>query len=72
MGQKRAHHHHSHHAQKFIAHAVRHKGALHRALGIPEDQRIPTRTLEALATHAKGRLKKQAQLALTLRHLHGR
>lgn len=43
------------------------KGALHEQLHIPEDKKIPTKTLEK-ATHAKSRLlKKRANLALNYR-----
>jgi hypothetical protein len=42
------------------------KGALHRQLGIPEGQKIPTSTLERDA-HAGGKLGKRANLALRYR-----
>jgi hypothetical protein len=46
----------------------KHKGALHRALGVPEGQIIPLAMLEK-AAKAPGRLGKQARLALVLRGL---
>jgi hypothetical protein len=58
-------------ARKWIKRATRRKGALHRALGIPLDQTIPTRTLR-VAARAAGRIGRQARLALTLRNLRRR
>lgn len=59
-------------ARKYwIRPATRRRGALHRALGIPLDQRIPTRTLRAVAK-VTGRLGRQARLALTLRGMRRR
>jgi len=52
---------------------AKHKGALHRALGIPMGQRIPDRTLIA-ATHRPGHVGRMAREAATLRslpHHHG-
>ena len=56
--------------RRWIADALaRHRpGALHRQLGIPETERIPVRTLEAVA-RAPGLAGKRARLALTLRRL---
>ena len=44
------------------------KGALHRQLGIPEDERIPIALLKE-ASHAPGKLGKRARMALTLRRI---
>lgn len=52
----------------FIAPAIKHPGALHRQLGIPEGQRIPLRTLER-AARAPGKLGERARFALNLRRL---
>jgi len=43
-----------------------HKGALHRQLGIPEDETIPVSTLHK-AAHAPGKLGLRARLALVFR-----
>jgi len=51
----------------------KHKGALHRALGIPEGERIPTSTLKR-AVHQGGHVGHMALFALNvrgLRHHHG-
>lgn len=45
-----------------------HKGRLHRALGIPEGTKIPA-TLLASAAKRKGRVGREARMALTLRHM---
>jgi hypothetical protein len=53
----------------FIAQATKNKGALHRNLGVPEDQKIPADKLEA-ALHSKDpKVRKEAQLAKTLSKL---
>lgn len=54
-------------AQKhWIAGAVKHPGALHRALGIKPGQNIPYKKLQA-ASKKGGTLAKQANLAMTLK-----
>jgi hypothetical protein len=55
-------------ATKWIQEATKNKGGLHRALGIPEGEKIPAKTLEK-ASHAPGKLGKQARLAQTLKKL---
>lgn len=54
--------------KKWIQKAIKHHGALHKQLGIPEGKKIPTKTLEA-AAKKKGVMGERARLALTLRHL---
>jgi len=56
------------------------KGALHRELGIPEDQTIPETTLDEIINAEVGssaagimvteKIKKQALLAKSFRHMH--
>lgn len=53
----------SHH---WIAGAIKHRGALHRQLGVPEGKTIPRKRLEELSK-GDGLLAKRARLALTLR-----
>jgi hypothetical protein len=53
---------------KWIQKSKMKKGALHRQLGIPEDERIPIALLKE-ASHAPGKLGKQARMALTLRRI---
>jgi len=54
--------------KRWIAGAIKRKGALHRALGVPKGRKIPAAKL-ARAAKAKGRLGRQARLAQTLRRL---
>ncbi len=56
-------------AGKFIVNATRNKGGLHRSLGVPMGQTIPAAKLAA-ATHSRNpRIRKQANLAKTLKRL---
>lgn len=57
--------------KRWIAGAVRHRGALHRALGVPLGQRLPL-SLVRRAARAPGKLGRRARLALTLRKLRRR
>ena len=50
----------------WIAGAVKHKGALHRKLGIAQGKKIPAKRL-ATAAKAGGKLGKEARLAETLK-----
>lgn len=53
--------------KKWIAGAVKHPGALHKALGVPEGKKIPEKKLEK-AEHSRNPLtKKRAVLAETLK-----
>ncbi len=57
----------------WIKGAVRNKGALHRALGIPEDKPIPAERLKEAEHSRDPHLRRMAHLAETLRGLnHGR
>jgi hypothetical protein len=49
--------------------AIKHPGALHRELGVPEDQPIPKSKLNAAAKMG-GKIRHQAQLAKTLKKMH--
>ncbi len=51
---------------KWIQKAIKHKGALHKELGVPEGKKIPAKKLEK-AAHAKGKLGQRARLAETLK-----
>ena len=56
----------------WIKGAVRNKGALHRALGIPEDKPIPESKLEQARRSKDPHLRRMAHLAETLKGLnHG-
>jgi hypothetical protein len=55
-------------AKKFIQKALSRPGshgALHRALGVPQGKRIPLAEIEK-ASHAPGRLGREARFAQTL------
>lgn len=53
-------------ANNWIKKAIKHKGALHRALGVKEGEKIPASKLEE-AAKAEGKLGKMARLAKTLK-----
>lgn len=57
--------------KNWIAGATKNKGALHRALGVPQGQKIPAGKIAA-AAKAGGKLAKEARLAQTLGKLRGR
>lgn len=57
-------------SEKWIQGAIKHPGALHKALHVPEGEKIPTKKL-AKAAHSKNPLMaKRAHLAETLKGLH--
>lgn len=55
-------------AKNFIKAAIKRPGALHRALGVPQGKRIPLADIEK-ASHAPGRLGREARFAQTLASL---
>lgn len=56
--------------KNWIAGAIKHKGALHKELGVPEGKKIPSAKLNAAAD--KGGLEgKRARLAKVLKKYHG-
>jgi hypothetical protein len=56
--------------EKWIQKAHIKKGALHKSLGVPEGEKIPTAKLKK-AEHSKDpKTKKRAQLAETLKKMH--
>lgn len=55
---------------KWIQGAIKHPGALHSQLGVPQGQKIPQSTLRAAAKKG-GKLAKRANLALTLGKMRG-
>lgn len=52
--------------KKFIQAAIKRPGALHKALGVPPEEKIPVSKIKK-AAKSKGRLGRQARFALTLR-----
>jgi len=55
--------------KKWIQKAIKHPGALHRDLGVPEGKKIPLSKLEK-AAKGSGTTARRARLAMTLRKLH--
>lgn len=55
-------------AKNWIAGATKNKGALHRALGIKQGQKIPAKKINAAAKRP-GKIGKEARLAKTLKKL---
>lgn len=56
-------------AKHWIQGAIKHPGALHKEMGIPQGQKIPAKKL-AKAAKAGGKLGQRARLAETLKGLH--
>lgn len=52
--------------KKWIQNAIKHPGALHRELGVPEGKKIPAKKL-GMAAKKGGKLGKRARLAETLK-----
>ena len=55
--------------EHWIRGAIKHPGALHKELHVPEGEKIPAKKL-AKAEHAGGKEGKRARLAETLEHMH--
>jgi hypothetical protein len=56
--------------KKWIQKAIKHPGALHESLGVPEGKKIPAKKLKA-AEHSKNpTTRKRAVLAETLKKMH--
>ena len=51
--------------KKWISKAIKHPGALHKELGVPEGKKIPKKKLDK-AAKAPGKLGQRARLAETL------
>ena len=54
------------HKKKWIKGAIKHPGALHEALHVPKDQKIPASKLHA-AEKKGGKVGREARLAETLK-----
>lgn len=55
-------------SDKWIQDAIKHPGALHEDLGVPQGQSIPAAKLDA-ATQKGGKVGQRARLAKTLKNL---
>ena len=54
-------------AKNWMAGAVKHPGALHRDLGVPEGEKIPAAKLEKAANSSNPTLRRRANLAKTFK-----
>ena len=54
--------------KKFIQKAIKHPGGLHRALGVPEGQKIPEAKIREAAKKG-GHLGRMARFAIVLKHI---
>lgn len=54
----------------FIQKAIKHPGALHRELHVPEGQKIPAAKLNKAAHSRNPKLRARANLAKTLKSFH--
>ncbi len=56
--------------KKWISGAIKHPGALHQELGVPEGKKIPAKKLEKASHSSNPTLRKRAVLAETLKGMH--
>lgn len=56
--------------KNWIADATKNKGALHKALHVPEGKKIPSSKLEKAAHSKNPTMRKRADLAKTLKGMH--
>ena len=59
-------------SKNWISGAIKHPGALHRELGVPQGEKIPAKKLAAAKHSDDPKIAKQANLAATLKKLHKR
>jgi len=56
----------------WIKGAIKHPGALHRELGVPQGEKIPASKMRQAENSSNPRMRRQAALAQTLKHMnHG-
>ena len=53
-------------AEKWIKGAIKHKGKLHRELGVPEGKKIPEKKMAKAAKSKNPTIRKEVSLAKTL------
>lgn len=56
--------------KKWIKGAIKHPGALHRELGVPEGKKIPAKKMAKAAKSSNPKIRKQVALAKTLGKMH--
>lgn len=54
----------------WIGKAIKHPGALHKQLGVPEGEKIPAKKLDKASHSSNPTLQKRANLAKTLKKMH--
>lgn len=59
-------------AKNWIAGAIKHPGALHKMLGVPQGQKIPASKLAAARKSSNPLMRRRAILAKTLSKFHGK
>ena len=59
-------------AEKWMQGAVKHPGALHRDLGVPQGEKIPAKKLAAAAHSKNPTIRKRAALAKTFKRFGGK
>lgn len=57
-------------ADKWIQGAIKHPGALHKQLGVPQGEKIPASKISKAANSDNPTLAKRVKLAQTLKGLH--
>lgn len=57
-------------AEKWIQQAIKHKGALHKTLGVPQGEKIPEKKLKKAEHSKSAKTRKRAALAETLKAMH--
>ena len=57
-------------AKNWIKGAIKHPGALHRTLGVPEGKKIPAGKLAAAKHSSNSTTRRRANLASTLKGMH--
>lgn len=57
-------------AKNWIKGAIKHPGALHRTLGVPEGKKIPAGKLAAAKHSSNPTTRRRANLASTLKGMH--
>ena len=58
--------------KKWIQGAIKHPGALHKALDVPQGQKIPLKKLKKAEHSFNPKIARQAHLAATLKSFHHR
>ncbi len=56
--------------KNWIAGAVSHPGALHKALGVPQGEKIPAKKMAKAAKSSNPHMQKMVSLAKTLKSFH--